>query len=205
ITVRVPCFVVGDWEHTIKELIKIKNESRNICTVLSRAKIKISNSVIEFLRSHNSNIDDIPNKGEFVLLNSVSNFSYGGELINVTDLVCDEIKETALNAVASIPGFYTAGVDLMMTSFDDKKPKVIELNSYPVLGIAAFPTYGPVTFPSKHYLNAVIARDQFINEPEDKYQVENDDLYLKNYFMFDRRRAQLYEDNANSASSLFLN
>lgn len=205
ITVRVPPFVEGDGEHSIKELIKIKNESRNVCTVLSRAKIKISNSVIEFLRSHDLNIDDIPNKGEYVLLNSVSNFSYGGELINVTDLVCDEIKETALNAVASIPGFYTAGVDLMMTSFDDKKPKVIELNSYPVLGIAAFPTYGPVTFPSKHYLNAVIARDQFINEPEDKYQVENDNLYLKNYFSFDRRRAQLYEDNANSASSLFLN
>lgn len=204
ITVRVPPFVIGDGEHSIKELIEIKNESRKICTVLSRAMIKISNSVIEFLRSHDLTVDDIPKRGEYILLNSVSNFSFGGELINVTNFVCDEIKETALNAVACIPGFYTAGVDLMMTSFEDKEPKVIELNSYPMLGIAAFPTYGPVTFPSKHYFNAVVARDQFINNTTEEYIIENKEQYLENYIKFDRRRTRLYEENANSVSTIFL-
>ena len=205
VTVRVPPFVKGDGKHNIEDLIAKKNEERNICKVLSMAKIKISTAIIEFLRSHQLTLNSIPQKDEYILLNSVSNFSYGGELINVTDLVCNEIKETALNAVASIPGFYTAGVDLMLSSFEDVSPKVIEINSYPMLGIAAFPTYGPTTTPSKDYFRAVVSRDQFMNNTTDLYEIENSDTYLKTYFKFDRRRTALYEKFYVALSEIYVN
>lgn len=93
VTVRVPPFVKGDGKHSIENLIHIKNEERNICKVLSLAKIKTTSGIIEFLRSQQLSLDYVPKKDEYILLNSVSNFSYGGELINVTDLVGDEIKK----------------------------------------------------------------------------------------------------------------
>ncbi|MCK1975507.1 hypothetical protein LNK15_00370 [Jeotgalicoccus huakuii] len=107
--------------------------------------------------------------------------------------------------MASIPGFYTAGVDLMLSSFEDVSPKVIEINSYPMLGIAVFPTYGPTTTPSKDYFRAVVARDQFMNDTSNSYEIENSDTYLKTYFKFDRRRTALYEKFYVELSEIYVN
>lgn len=198
ITLRIPPYVIGDGENSIKELIELKNEERKNCNVLSRALIKKSKSMEEFLKTSKLNFDYKPAKGEYVLLGSVSNFSYGGELMNITNLVSEKIKDIALDTIAALPGLYTGGVDIIMKSFNDNEPTILEVNSYPVFGLAAFPTYGPPTQPSKVYFEAVISKDQFINKPINGYDIEKSEFYLENYLKFEERRKFLMNANYKS-------
>lgn len=195
ITLRVPPYIIGNGKNDIDSLIDIKNIERKKCTVLSRALIKKSIYMKEFLRLSNKNLNDIPANGEYILLGSVSNFSNGGELINITELVDENIKKIALDTIAAIPGLYTGGVDIMMKSFDDENPTVLEVNSFPVIGLAAFPTYGEMTNPSKIYVEAIISKDQFMNKVMSSYKIEQEKEYVINYLKFQKRKDELLNIN----------
>src|SRR5699024_10881893 len=111
----------------------------------------------EFLESQNLSFDYVPKQNENVLLNSISNIAYGGETIDITDLICNEIKEEALNAMAAIPNLNTCGIDIMMNSFDDINPVILEINSYPFLSIPYLPTYGIGKNPTEFYVESLVA------------------------------------------------
>src|SRR5699024_5649302 len=133
---RIPPYVEGNGRNTIKELISIKNRSRKSCGYLKKYPINITSKIIEFLKSNNLNLEYIPQNNERILLSSVSNIAGGGEIINITDKVSPHIKEFALDVLASIPGLYSGGLDLVLRSFDDPEPHVIEINTFPVISLA---------------------------------------------------------------------
>lgn len=203
VIVRTPPYVIGDNHHTLNQLIDISNDEKKECGVRSNLLIKKHVNMHEFLQSNELTLDYIPKKGEYVLLGSVSNVSNGGELVNITDLVSKEIKEIALDTIASFNGMYTGGVDIMMQSYDDHNPVVLEVNAFPVLSITAFPTYGEQTHPSISYINSVISVDQFKNNTLDKYEIKNETEYVRNYLEFIARKNNLFNKNYKEHSRYY--
>src|SRR5699024_11347634 len=102
-----------------------KNEKRKNCIVLTKYTIKKQYNMNEFLLLNNSSLNDITDNEEYILLGSVSNFRNGGELMNITDIVTEEVKELALNTIAVFPGFFSGGIDIMMESFSDPDTVVL--------------------------------------------------------------------------------
>lgn len=204
VVVRIPPNVQGDGIHTISQLIDLKNQARESCHYLKKMPISKSERIDEFLLSHNMDLNYVPKDKESILLNSVSNVAQGGELIEVTDVVSDSVRETALNALASIPGVQTAGLDVMMRTFDDDNPAIIEINTYPVLSIPSYPTYGNAKNPAKSFFEAVYSIDQYLNEPNYKYNIANENDYIKNYLSFMQRKTELLKNNHSRLEKLII-
>ena len=195
IIVRIPPFVSGNNINTIRELIKIKNNERKNCDFRKDMLISETESNQEFLKSQNLDYDYIPGYNENVLINSISNIVYGGESIDITDLIGDEVKEAALDAMACIPNLNTCGIDIMMESFEDEKPVILEVNSYPFLSLPFLPTYGKGKNPTKYYIESLVSLYQFINKPRKKYYIENELSYVENYLRLNMRRQEIFSRN----------
>src|SRR5699024_11089002 len=117
IVARVPDFVRGDGKNSIEKLIIEKNEQRNKCDHLRKKPIVPNASMESFLKYHGYTFNTVPKENEYVLLISVSNTSLGGEMVDITEVVSEEIKNIAVNALASLPDMSTGGVDIMMEKF----------------------------------------------------------------------------------------
>ncbi|ART78084.1 Cyanophycin synthetase [Sutcliffiella horikoshii] len=141
---RIPANVVGDGVHTIRELISLKNRQRKKNARLHDCLITIDKETTEFLSKSGYTLKSIPSKGTFVLLQEKTNVSAGGDPIDATDQLRDEIKQIAIDSVKAIPGLYHGGVDII---WDKTKPieraaVVIELNPTAQIGGILFPVEG---------------------------------------------------------------
>lgn len=188
---RLPGNVTGDGKSTINELIDEKNERKKNCGFMSKYPIKKSKVIESFLEKSGYYFDSIPSKDEHVLLLSVSNLTNGGEVIDIFDYVSDEIKETSLDALAALPGMNCGGIDIMIKGFDDKTPKIIEVNAFPLLSVTRYPTYGKPSKTLEYFIDATIVRDQYLNNIDNGYEIENKDEILSNYFSFFERKQRL--------------
>jgi len=193
IVARVPAYVRGNGRDSIKELIDEKNTIRRKCAHLRKKLIKPDSSMKSFLKYYDYSLETIPDNNEYVLLISVSNTSLGGEMVDITRLVSQEIKDIAINALAALPDMVSGGVDIMMDSFEDKNPAVIEINAFPLLQSTIYPTYGPATDPQTYFLNSFYARDQFLNDVSDRYEIKNELQYIRNYMLFQEKQ-RYYRD-----------
>lgn len=187
ILARIPPYVKGDGKSSLAELISEKNNHRKKCKYLNTHPIKITSKIKEFLKSQNKTVDYIADNNEYVLLSSVSNISGGGEIINITNKVSNHVKDFALNVLASIPGINTGGLDIILNSFDDHDPVILEANTYPYISLTKYPTYGQSDSPSKIIFESLVAVHQFGKDNVEKYDIENSDLYIKNYIDFTKR------------------
>lgn len=201
IVARVPAFIVGDGKNNIKDLIEIKNKKRLECAHLKKKLIKPDVSVESFIKQSGYTFESVPDKDEYVLLISVSNTSLGGEMVDITDVVSKEIKDIAINALASLPDMNSGGVDIMMKDFNDTNPSVIEINQFPLLQSTIYPTYGPSTDPQAYYLKAFYTRDKILNNLDNGYIIDQHDDILQNYFKFKEKQnefqAKLYKHMMN--------
>lgn len=188
IVARVPAHVVGNGQDSVKRLIDKKNALRKKCGHLRKKLIDPSASVARFLKEDGISMDYIPKAKEYVLLTSISNTSLGGDMVDITDFVIDDIKELALDAIAAVPGFLSGGVDIMMRNFDDKEAKVLEINSWPMLQSTIYPTYGKAQDPQTYFLNSYYAIDQYKNNPEQCYEIKHENDYLETYIKFNERK-----------------
>lgn len=147
-TWRSPASVVGNGQQSVTELIYDKNYYRRNNPALSKELITIDLEVERQLRDQGLTYDSVPAAGQYVRLRGKANLSTGGEIVDVTQLLPDMVKQVAIDAVAAIPGLVSAGVDVMI----DKKPaeldvasiaSVIELNPRAHIGGHMFPSDGP--------------------------------------------------------------
>jgi D-alanine-D-alanine ligase-like ATP-grasp enzyme/acylphosphatase len=141
---RLPANIIGDGYHTITELIDLKNRQRKKNARLFSCLIEIDNEVLDFIQSSGYTLESIPNKGEKILLREKTNVSAGGDPIDVTDELPDELKQIAIDAIKAIPGLHHGGVDIIV---DLNKPilssaVVIELNPTAQIGGILFPMEG---------------------------------------------------------------
>lgn len=138
--------VVGDGVHTIAELLVDENSSPLRGKGHSKPLSMINTPVAEkYLHHQGKSLQDIPMKGEKMVLAGAANLSQGGSAVDVTDSVHSDIKAMAVRA-AKIAGLGVCGVDVM--SKDISLPSaqslsyVIELNESPGIRMHHFPSIG---------------------------------------------------------------
>src|SRR5699024_10089382 len=110
---RIPANVIGDGENDIKTLLKLKLKERDKNPALFRRPIKIDREMKNLLREKDYTISSVPKQGERVILKTTNNVSSGGDSIDVTDQLTDEIKNIAINAVKAITGLEHAVLDMI--------------------------------------------------------------------------------------------
>src|SRR5699024_8880806 len=111
--------------------------------------------------------------------------------VDISNLVSEEIKETALDALAALPGMKYGGIYIMIKGFDDTTPKIIEVNAFPLLSLTKYPTYGKPSKAIEYFIDATIVRDQYLNNTDNGYEIENKEEILSNYFNFFERKQRL--------------
>src|SRR5699024_1766371 len=133
----------------------------------------------------------LPKKDEFVLFNYLTYLVHGGKVIVIIDFLSDEVKETALNGLAAIPGMNCGGIDIMIKGFDDKSPTIIEVNAFPLLSVTRYPTYGKPSKTIEYFIDATMVRDQYYNNVDNGYQIPEEGAIISNYFNFFERKQRL--------------
>lgn len=141
-TKRIPANVIGDGIHTINELIDQKNKERKKNPYLSTKPIKVDFEVRKLLKNKGYTPDSIPNKGEQVFLREKSNLSQGGDPIEATHELSDEIKQLAVNALKALPSIEHAGLDIIVNPENKNKGTVIEINSKAEIAFHVYPLSG---------------------------------------------------------------
>src|SRR5699024_6158618 len=102
--IRRPASVLGDGKHTIKELIYQINEVRKTKPHLTYRLIKVDREIKTMLKRKGYTIRTVPEEGERVYLREKSNLSKGGDAIDVTDKLTENLKNIARNVGPAIPG-----------------------------------------------------------------------------------------------------
>jgi cyanophycin synthetase len=106
---RLPANVTGDGKSTVAELIDGKNLIRKKNPFLSKGLIKIDREVLSYVESVGLSLNSIVEEGVNLKLRGKANASAGGDVVDVTDTVCNEMKEISLKAIQAIPGLYQGG------------------------------------------------------------------------------------------------
>lgn len=136
---RIPPFVVGDSGMTIAELVEksLMNRSKN--AYLQRFGIRVDERILanQGLGLHTP-VDD----GRIVFLNGTNNVSQGGYSVDTTDVLSDEFKNLAIEAVRAIPNLQLGGVDIISKSFDVDSSYFIEMNADAAIWLHQYPSYG---------------------------------------------------------------
>lgn len=68
------------------------------------------------LEKQGLNYKSVIPENEIIFLRHSSNLTQGGENIEISNLVSDHLKETAVKSVSANPGLKCADVDLLYTS-----------------------------------------------------------------------------------------
>lgn len=138
-TKRTSANVTGDGDSTIEELINIKNEDRKQNPHTVTRKISIDDRMKNYLEKQNLTLSDVPQKDEIVYLKGESNISAGGDSVDVTESIRQDVKNVAVKAVNAIPELHHAGVDMIVS---DDGAVVLEINSTGSTALHTFPLYG---------------------------------------------------------------
>lgn len=141
---RIPANITGDGEHTVEELIELKNIERKKNARLHSCLIEVDDEIMDFLADAEYGFQDVPPKGEKIYLREKTNVSSGGDPIDVTDDMDSYYKDIAIRALKAVPGLPHGGVDMII---DDSLPKeksaaIIELNPTAQIGGPLFPLKG---------------------------------------------------------------
>lgn len=148
IMLRVPANVIGDGQHSIRELVAKKNTDP-LRGTNHRAPLEyIQLGEIEelMLKAQGYLPTSIPAEGVTVYLRENSNVSTGGDSIDVTEDLHDDYKQVAVAAVKAI-GAVIAGIDFIIP--DKSQPAsnpgaygIIEANFNPAMHMHVFPHSG---------------------------------------------------------------
>jgi len=193
VTLRVPAHVIGDGVSSIDELIHMKNSERKQNGYLKNRLIKKTGILSEILNQKHKSLDHILRDGELCILYPQSNMIQGGENYEITDMVSDQIKKLAVDAVKGIPGLHTAGVDIMVESLDSTEGKVLEVNKAPGFQMNYYPLIGKPQRPLKNIFSNLILEDRISKEefdPEDVTEKELDSIIKKYKFLHEKLKTQ---------------
>ncbi len=145
---RKPAHVVGDGQHTVQELVDIKNQHpwRGKGHAFNLTLIEIDQLVLDLLQEQRLSLTSVPETGQEVKLRQTANLSTGGEAWDVTDQVSPE-NQGLFETIARACDLNVAGIDIMCQSLSQpitSQPQagVIEVNASPGLRMHHFPVQG---------------------------------------------------------------
>ncbi len=143
---REPANIIGDGEHTIAELVALKNQDslRGEHGYTKPLKnIVIDEHVIIYLKEKGYSPTSIISAGEKIFLRQNSNISTGGDSIDLTDHVAEEYKEVAVSCASALKANIT-GIDIIIPGEIDVFTNycIIEANFNPAIHIHTYPYEG---------------------------------------------------------------
>ncbi|MDB5744330.1 MAG: cyanophycin synthetase [Polaromonas sp.] len=144
---REPPQVVGDGQHSVRELVDIVNQDprRGEGHATSLTKIRFDEIAVARLDVQGFTPESIPARGRRVILRNNANLSTGGTATDVTDEVHPEIAARAV-AAAQMIGLDICGVDMvcesMLRPLEAQDGGVVEVNAAPGLRMHLSPSYG---------------------------------------------------------------
>jgi cyanophycin synthetase len=144
---RDPPRVVGDGEHTIRQLVDAINADprRGDGHESSLTKIRLDDIAVALLAAKDLTPDSVPEKGREVVLRKNANLSTGGTATDVTDEVHPDVAACAVMAAQTV-GLHVCGVDLVCEDvavpLDRQHGGIVEVNAAPGLRMHLSPSYG---------------------------------------------------------------
>ena len=144
---REPPQVLGDGQHTVRELVDQVNldPRRGEGHATSLTKIRLDDIAVARLAMQDLTPDSVPSKGQRVILRNNANLSTGGTATDVTDDVHPEVAARAV-AAAQMVGLHICGVDMVaetvLRPLEEQGGGFVEVNAAPGLRMHLAPSYG---------------------------------------------------------------
>ena len=144
---REPPQVLGDGQHTVRELVEQVNldPRRGEGHATSLTKIRLDEIAVARLAAQELSPDSVPPKGQRVILRNNANLSTGGTATDVTDDVHPEVAARAI-AAAQMVGLHICGVDMVaetvLRPLEEQGGGFVEVNAAPGLRMHLAPSYG---------------------------------------------------------------
>ena len=144
---REPPQVLGDGQHTVRELVDQVNldPRRGGGHATSLTKIRLDDIAVARLAMQDLTPDSVPSKGQRVILRNNANLSTGGTATDVTDDVHPEVAARAV-AAAQMVGLHICGVDMVaetvLRPLEEQGGGFVEVNAAPGLRMHLAPSYG---------------------------------------------------------------
>ncbi|OWZ83656.1 cyanophycin synthetase [Natranaerobius trueperi] len=167
---RIPAHVIGDGEHSIRELVDLENRNplRGAGHEKPLSKIQLDPVVNMVLARNNMTMNYVPKLEETVYLRESANLSTGGTSIDVTDIIPEETKETAIRAVKVI-GLDIGGVDLVTKDIskpmESENSAIIEINAAPGIRMHEHPTEGKPRPTGKYIIDHLFPDQKDVRAP----------------------------------------
>ena len=155
---RVPAQVVGDGEHTVRELVEIVNRDprRGLSHEKVLTRIKLDESAAELVRHQGLDLDAVPSRDAIVRLAATGNMSTGGSAIDRTVEAHDENVEIAEEA-ARVIGLDVAGIDFLAPDITQPVREIggaiVEVNAAPGFRMHTHPTEGDPQYVARPVLD----------------------------------------------------
>lgn len=144
---REPPHVIGDGEHSVRELVDLVNADprRGSGHATSLTKIRFDDIAVARLKLQDLDPTSVPEKGRRVILRNNANLSTGGTATDVTDEVHPELAARAI-AAAQMIGLDIAGVDVVcetvLRPLEEQGGGLVEVNAAPGLRMHLSPSFG---------------------------------------------------------------
>src|SRR2546421_2186763 len=151
---RVPAHVIGDGEHTVRELVDITNRDprRGIGHEKVLTRIKVDGSAEELVKRQGFDLDAVPPKGSVIKLAATGNMSTGGISIDRTWEADHDNVEIAEEA-ARVVGLDVAGIDFLTPDIcqpvRETGGAIVEVNAAPGFRMHTHPTEGDPQYVAK--------------------------------------------------------
>lgn len=135
---RVPAQVIGDGQHTVRELVQLLNQDPRRGMPFERLLewVAVDAEALSVLQSASLSLDTVAARGQLVPLRRTANISRGGTSVDVTDQMHPDNRALA-ERVAGLIGLDVAGIDFLTPdigrSWRDIDCAVLEVNSSPGL------------------------------------------------------------------------
>ena len=144
---RVPGHVVGDGEHTIRQLVEIINQDprRGVGHEKVLTQLQFDAQAERLLAKAGHTAETVLPKGETFYLRSTANLSTGGTAIDLTDVVHPDNRDMAVRAVKAV-GLDVGGVDFLTDdvskSWREVGGGIVEVNAAPGFRMHVAPSEG---------------------------------------------------------------
>ena len=144
---RVPAHVVGDGQHSIRELIEEANRDprRGVGHTKILTRLPADENTSQFLARSGRTLDSVPSRDEQVFLRGTANLSTGGTSIDRSDEMHPD-NITACEMAAGIVGLDICGIDVLTRDisvpFRENDAVILEVNAAPGIRMHTHPTEG---------------------------------------------------------------
>jgi cyanophycin synthetase len=162
---REPPQVLGDGQHTVRELVDTVNldPRRGSGQGTALTKIRLDDIAVAHIAAEGLTPDSVPAQGQRVVLRNNANLSTGGSATDVTDDVHPEIAARAIEAAQAI-GLHICGVDVvcetMLRPLEEQNGGVVEVNAAPGLRMHLAPSFGKPRHVGVPMVDQLFAHDQ---------------------------------------------